>query len=324
MQVYISSCTPNGGIYRYELENDKMKLIDKTDVSEPKYTLIHDGRLYVLIKKPWSDSAICGIRSYKLESDGSLSEPSEILPTGGIGSCHLDINENGIYIANYYSGSVTRIYNGRISTVTHTGHSSDIFRQTHPYVHFVKALPNGDLLACDLGTDELVLYDKELKRLTQAKLKNGVGPRHLVTSNGGSDIWVLSEMGSTLTHVKRTEETLEVLEAIDLYPDRMREVVQTKSAAIRISKDEKVIYTSNRGFDVISMVDISTGVARLAGEVSSQGGSPRDFNISPDGRYLVVANETTGAALMSLYHRTPSVLEVYPLESPLCVTFGSL
>lgn len=322
MQVYVSSCTQNGGIYRYNIQDDRLIFADKTDVCEPKYTIIYRDRLYVLIKKPWSDSMISGIRSFAIASDGTLTDPSEILPTGGIGSCHLDINDNGIYIANYYSGSVTRIFDSKITTVTHTGHSTDIFRQTHPYVHFVKALPDSNVLVCDLGCDEVVLYTKELEKICAAKTPCGIGPRHLVTSNDGHDIWVLGEMGSTLTHVKYDGMKLETLETIDLYPDRMREVVQTTSAAIRISADENTVYTSNRGFDVISVIDISKGCARLVGDVSSYGGSPRDFNISPDERYLVTANEATGVALMKLEQKLPQLLDVYPLDAPLCVTFA--
>lgn len=321
MQVYVSSCTPDGGIYRYEFDRGELKFADKTDVSEPKYTYIYKDRLYVLIKKPWGDNIISGVRSYRISENGTLTEPSEILPTGGIGSCHLDINENGIYIASYYSGSVSRIHNGVIRTVTHTGHSTDIFRQTHPYAHFVKVLGDTNVLICDLGCDEVVLYDKELNRLGAAKMPLGTGPRHLVSINGDRDIWVLSEMGSTLTRLTYDGKSLEVGETVDLYPDRMREVPQTKSAAIRVSEDGKTIYTSNRGFDVISVVDISTGRARLCGEVSSGGGSPRDFNISPDGKYMIVTNEATGIALMSLETRIPELIRVYPIELPLCVTF---
>ncbi|MBQ7821421.1 MAG: beta-propeller fold lactonase family protein, partial [Clostridia bacterium] len=253
---------------------------------------------------------------------GSLKDPSDILPTGGIGSCHLDINEHGIYTANYYSGSVSRISGTDIRTVTHTGHSTDIFRQSHPYAHFVKVLNDTNVVVCDLGCDEVVLYDKELNRLSAAKLPSGTGPRHLVTAKNDGEIWVLSEMGSTLTKLTYDGRSLTVGDTVDLYPDRMREVVQTKSAAIRISSDETTVYTSNRGFDVISIVDISLGHARLCGEVSSYGGSPRDFNISPDGRYMIVTNEATGIALMSLEGKIPRITNVYPLEAPLCVSFN--
>ncbi|MBQ7822121.1 MAG: hypothetical protein IJ391_07550, partial [Clostridia bacterium] len=86
MQVYISSCTPDGGIFRYELEGDRLRFIDKTDISEPKYTIIYNDRLYVLIKKAYSDSAVSGVLSYRIDRNGALVEPTEIIPTGGIGS----------------------------------------------------------------------------------------------------------------------------------------------------------------------------------------------------------------------------------------------
>ena len=323
MQIYVSSCTKDGGIYRYDVTPGGLRFLDKTPLCEPKYTLIHNGRLYALKKQVWTDCAVSGIISYKIEADGSLTEPSEILPTGGVGSCHFDIASGGaIYTANYYSGSVSCIRGNEIITVSHTGHSTDIFRQTHPYAHFVRVLSDTNVVVCDLGCDEVVLYDKALTRLCAAKLPSGIGPRHLVTAKNDSELWVLSEMGSTLTRLTYDGVRLEVHETIDLYPDRMREVVHTKSAAIRISSDEKTVYTSNRGFDVISIVDISTSKARLCGEVASFGGSPRDFNISPDGKLLVATNEASGIALFSVDDRVPRLIKTYPLDAPLCVSFG--
>lgn len=320
MNVYISSCTKDGGIYRYEVLPDGLRFMDKYAAVEPKYTKTYNDRLYVLLKRAYFDSDISGIMSYKINGDGSLSEPDKIIPTGGVGSCALDINENGIYISNYYSGSVTRIYNGKIHTVTHTGSSTDIFRQTHPYVHFVKTLPNSNIVVCDLGCDKLVLYDKDLNRLSEANMPSGSGPRHLVSAPDGKTLWVLSEMGSALTKVLYEENTLTVLETVDLYPDRMREVPHTKSAAIRLSPDGKTLYTSNRGFDVISIVDISCGKARLMGEIPSEGASPRDFNITADGKYLVAANEATGVALFSLETKIPKLIATYDVLSPICVS----
>lgn len=321
MQVYVSSCTKDGGIYRYNIENDRLCFVDKTSVSEPKYTLLYKDRLYVLKKNAYFDCAVSGLVSYRIDEDGALCESSEVIPTGGVGSCALDINENGIYIANYYSGSISRICDGRIDTVTRTGHSADIFRQTHPYVHFVKVLKDTNIVVCDLGCDKVALYDKNLRFICEADMPKGTGPRHLVCSEDEKTMWVLSEMGSTLTSLAYDGKTLTSLQTIDLYPERMREVPHTKSAAIRILGN--TVYTSNRGFDVISIVDVSTDKMRLYPEVSCGGGSPRDFNISPDGKYLVSANETGTVTLFSLEKKTsPVLIDTVSVDAPLCVSFA--
>lgn len=321
MQVYISSCTREGGIYRYKIENDKLCFVDKTAVSEPKYTAVYGDRLYILKKTAYSDCAVSGLISYKIGDDGSLYDPSEVIPTGGVGSCSLDINENGIYIASYYSGSISRINDGRIDTVTRTGRSSDIFRQTHPYVHFVKVLKDTNIVICDLGCDKVALYDKDLSLISEVSVPKGTGPRHLVCSEDEKKMWVLSEMGSTLTSLTYDGKSLTEVQTIDLYPERMREVPHTKSAAIRLLGD--TVYTSNRGFDVISIIDVSTEKMRLCSEVSCGGGSPRDFNISPDGKYLVSANETGTVTLFSLEKpKNPKLIDTVSIDAPLCVSFG--
>ncbi len=322
MKVFVSTSSDEGGIYRFRINDEKLILEEVTKLPWVKYTRIYDGRLYALIKHYKGNESESGLVSYRLGENGELSDKSEIIPTGAEGACHLDINENGIYVAHYYSGSVSLIRNGRlVKNVKHEGHSVDIFRQTHPYAHFVKAMPDGNLLVCDLGCDEVVVYDPELVRLGTAKTPAGVGPRHLVLSPNGKTVWVLSEMGSTLTRMEYADGVLTAYETLGLYPDRMRELPHTKSAAIRVSNDGETIYTSNRGFDVISIIDVSSGSARLRGEVSSEGGSPRDFNISPDGKYLVCANEASGASLFDFDRKCPRYLSSVALELPLAVEF---
>jgi 6-phosphogluconolactonase len=54
----------------------------------------------------------------------------------------------------------------------------------------------------------------------------------------------------------------------------------------------RFLYSSNRGHDSIAMftVDQETGRHRLMGFESSQGETPRNFNIDPTGTLLLVAN----------------------------------
>jgi len=52
------------------------------------------------------------------------------------------------------------------------------------------------------------------------------------------------------------------------------------------------VYSSNRGHNSIAMftIDQESGRHRLIGLESSQGETPRNFNIDPSGNFLLVAN----------------------------------
>ena len=66
------------------------------------------------------------------------------------------------------------------------------------------------------------------------------------------------------------------------------------SAAIRLSRDEHFLYISVRGLNQLITVDLTQEKAAVADSVSSAGVHPRDFIISPDGRFLLIANRQEG------------------------------
>lgn len=70
------------------------------------------------------------------------------------------------------------------------------------------------------------------------------------------------------------------------------------AAEVRVSPSGKYVFASNRGpgGDSIAMFafDEGTETLSLVHVEPSRGEVPRDFTLSPDGRYLIVANQDTG------------------------------
>ena len=62
-------------------------------------------------------------------------------------------------------------------------------------------------------------------------------------------------------------------------------------ADVHVSPDGKFVYASNRGHDSIAIfkVDMCTGHLSLAGCVAAGGSTPRNFAITPDGEFVLVA-----------------------------------
>ena len=62
------------------------------------------------------------------------------------------------------------------------------------------------------------------------------------------------------------------------------------TSALRFSRDRSMLFASNRGHNSISCfrVDSHNGTLLRTSVVSLPGSFPRDFNLTPDGRFLLV------------------------------------
>ena len=94
-------------------------------------------------------------------------------------------------------------------------------------------------------------------------------------------------------------------------------------AALRLSPDQKLLAATGRGENVIALFSIGeNGMLAQLTEVSSMGDWPRDAQFSPDGKYLVCANQNsdtlTAFAVEDGHLEYRSELRV---PSPACVLF---
>lgn len=63
-------------------------------------------------------------------------------------------------------------------------------------------------------------------------------------------------------------------------------------AEIGISNDGKFVYCSNRGYDTLAVFKVLTdGKLQSVSYVTTYGKTPRHFSITPDDKYLIVANQ---------------------------------
>ncbi|NIS33577.1 MAG: beta-propeller fold lactonase family protein, partial [Actinobacteria bacterium] len=65
-------------------------------------------------------------------------------------------------------------------------------------------------------------------------------------------------------------------------------------ADVHVTPDARFVYGSNRGHDSIAMFAIGTdGMLTALGTVDTEA-RPREFDVSPDGRFVVVAGQDSG------------------------------
>ncbi|MHB1629975.1 MAG: lactonase family protein [Bacilli bacterium] len=226
----------------------------------------------------------------------------------GSGPCHLSLNSAGtrLVTANYAGGSVSLfsvLPNGHIGPevqrIAHHGKGVHPVRQTEPHPHAAVFDPTDRrVLVPDLGTDRVAVYEiggdhTRLSPLRKLRMPDGAGPRHIAFAPGGSHMYVINELNSTITvcaydsrdgviEPTQTVTTIHGDAPADNYP-----------AGVAVSASGEFLYASNRGQDSIAVfaVDRENGRLRYKEHVAALGKTPRHFTITPDGRHLLAANQ---------------------------------
>jgi len=285
-----------------------------------------------------------GVSAFGLdETSGKLTFLNE-QSSGGGGPCHLAVDQTGKWLltANYGSGSVATLplqADGLMgvpsATVQHQGSSVDAQRQTGPHAHFITTDPaNRLVLACDLGLDKVLVYqwDQDKGALTPndppwAMVKPGAGPRHLAFHPNGRLLFVINEMGSSLTSFAYDPKhgALRGLQTLSTLPEGY--TANNTAAEVRVHPSGKFAYASNRGHNSIAVFSIDAAKAKLAlVEIQpTQGRSPRCVTLDPSGHWLLAQNQDSDNIVVFRVDEdtgrlTPTGQEV-KVGSPVCLVF---
>lgn len=237
-------------------------------------------------------------------------------PTGGTLVPYLTMEPTGrmVVVPDYGGGFVCTFpiaadgaLEPRSSIVRDSGPlGPDAARQTQPYPLSVTLSPDDHFaLVCDLGLDRVLTYrlDHERRALIgaspafiDAPSGHGSGPRRGVFSPDGRYFYVADEMGNSVCGFAydAASGTLSTRQVISTLPPDFHG--STRVADIAIHPSGIFAYVSNRGSDTLALFDRSneTGALTFVEAVPSGGAVPRHFAVSPDGHWLVCANQRSG------------------------------
>ncbi|MBE5740829.1 MAG: lactonase family protein, partial [Clostridiales bacterium] len=228
--IYVLSCETvenGGGIYGYDL-TEKGELIQLAyfPCDRPMYAVKCKKGLCVLLRQPFEKKNFSGY----FYVDENLQTATEIKSTQGVVACHLCVDNADVYIVNYLSGNIVK--NGEI-ILQRTGKSMHPTRQTEPHTHFVDKTPDGYLAVCDLGTDTLAIYDKDLQLISEEKVPSGYGIRHLVFSKDGKYIYAVNELVPSISVFEYANGKAKPVNTVEIECKNEK----ANGAAIRLSAD---------------------------------------------------------------------------------------
>jgi 6-phosphogluconolactonase len=252
--------------------------------------------------------AIAGsMTSFTIGVDGNLTVLGRQPSPGG--ATYVSIHPSGshLFTAIPATGCVTVFSvdtEGRVgplsAMIQHKGRGVNTITLERPFPHSVRPDGTGKrVLACDMGLDRVLVYDFDAEKghLTPSphpytQLNSGAGPRHICVHPSNRFVYTVNEVDSTVSGFTYDAEAsaMRIIATVSTRPEGFDGI--NTGAQIIVHPSGRFLYSSNRGHDSIAMfaIDQATGRHRLIGFESSQGETPRNFNIDPSGMFLLVAN----------------------------------
>lgn len=326
------------GIYTYVLDGKTGVVTQKsvtTGVSNPSYLCLSSDKKFVYSVNESSEGSAANAFAFD-EASGKLTLLNRSL-TNGKGPCFISCTKNHVFTANYGGGSLSvfaRNADGSLSDlkqkIQHVGSSVNLERQAEPHVHQI-VINNNFVFTNDLGTDQVTVYQYHPKAVSNVltswdtlNVKPGSGPRHLAFSRDGKKAYLVQELDGTVSVLSVKNGTLELLQEISL----MSEPNQKAWAAdIHLSPDGKFLYATNRApaNNITCFYVLPNGRLENLFQVSTRGDGPRNFAITPDGKYVLVAHQFSNNIVIFERDKKTGALtdtgERIDVGAPVCVVF---
>ena len=291
--------TYSDGFYAYDFDQRAGEFVGegpvaKAEMPNPSYLAVRDSRVYAV-----SEVSAAGRYDVSLTATDGVSTGTYSLP-----ACVL-VRAEDIYVATdgtllavaNYSGGTLATYrlreDGSIAPldsllVSGTG-GPDLSRQADPHVHCAVFSPEGKhLFFSEFSADEIGRMDVYAGGVRgycrAASLHADYGPRHLLFDASGKHLYVIGELSGDITVFDYADGALTEKQVIKA--DRM----DARGAAdIHFSPDGKFLYASLRlRGDGIVVFEVGPGGLLNYVGYTATGPHPRNFNITPNGRFVLV------------------------------------
>lgn len=267
---FLYACTEtkmqqNGSLSAFAInaKTGKLTFLNKasTKGKNPVHVSVHKSNKFVVV----SNYTDAGIMLYSIQKDGSIHALEQ----------EIHFEETGSNIIKK--------------------------RQLKAHLHAAIFSPCGKFLFVpDLGTDNIrVFYFKAAKAKLEAfdliKTSPGSGPRHFVFHPNKKYAYCIEELSGTVSSYAYKKGKLQLIDSDFSYS---KQQASYGSSDIHISPDGKFLYASNRWYEEntisIFKINLKDGTLQLLKHQATFGDHPRSFVLSPDGKFLIVANQATG------------------------------
>lgn len=276
------------GIYRFSFDPVNGRITEPElfyEAPNAKWVCYHgDSMVFPIEKDEGAGACFLKLR------DGEVIQSEEILKERQT-PCYILQDGDNVYTANYHEGNVM-IYHldkGKPSLVMR------IENGARAGCHQILLHEAYFLVPC-LEQNRIRMFDREdgYRPADDLVFPEGSGPRHGVFNRDHSKFYVVSEWSNQLFVFQVQGGAFTLRQTASVLPEGWTGKSEAAAAAIRLSKDERFLYISVRGADIISVFDVSGEEAVTIQHASCKGAHPRDFILSGNEKFLLVANRFQG------------------------------
>jgi 6-phosphogluconolactonase len=282
------------------------------------------------------------ITTLAIGSDGTLSVKDRLVIGGG--ATYISTTPDGSHLLAALPGPRCLMVfpieaDGRLQPaadmVQLQGRGVNTITLERPFPHCVRPDATGQrALACDMGMDRVMVFDLDRDgRFAPSphpfvQLSSGAGPRHLWVHPNNRWVYTVNEIDSSVSAFRYDAESsaTRIIGTISTRPPGFEG--HNSGAQIVVHPSGRFVYSSNRGHNSIAAfsVDQESGEPHLMELVSTQGETPRNFNIDPSGHLLLVANANSDNLVSFRINQESGRLtptgHSAPCAKPVCVMFG--
>lgn len=257
--------------------------------------------------------------------DGAVKSSCEILKEKHT-PCYILQNGDYVYTANYHDGTVM-IYHmedgvptiiKRIENGVEAGCHQILLHETF-------------LLVPCLQQHRIRIFDMahDFCPAGEITFPEGTGPRHGIFNKTHTKLYMVSEWSNELFIYQVNGRSFELVQSCPLLQDRVLAQIshgiseetsggilaeasdsmpagtsdglsahelqgKTAAAAVRLSEDERFLYVSLRGAELLAVINVSNEAPDMVQYAPCGGKHPRDFVLSRGNRYVLTANRMQG------------------------------
>lgn len=334
----------DSGIYilRMNTSTGELSLVNSSPAIENPSFLVFDSIRSQVFSVNENENG--SISSFILDTISMTLRFLNTISSEGKYPCYISLDASGKFVltANYGSGNVAAFpihSDGKVGKATsihqHMGNGPIADRQEGPHAHMILPSPDGKFIySTDLGTDELYVYtlDTEKGSLIASgftiKTSSGAGPRHIAFHNVKPWGYVVNELNGTIESYLYDEKSGN-LNRFQIVSTRLQNDDRFAGCAdIHIHPSGLFLYATNRGDIneiVLFEIDQHTGKLSHRANYSSGGKTPRNFSISPDGKFLLCAHQNTNNIVVFRIEQATGKLspteETISIPAPVCLRF---
>lgn len=238
------------------------------------------------------------------ETTGALTFLNDVA-SGGTGPTHVSVDATGgsAFVANYGNGTISVFpiqSNGGLGAATQT-----LTAGANAHMIAADATNQSVFVPC-LGANYVAQYRFEPatgmltpNAVPTMATASGAGPRHIAFAPGGTHVYLINELDSTISALSLDAATGR-LTTIQTLSTRAAGATGTNTTAeVFVHPSGNFLYGSNRGDNNIAVFTINptTGMLTPASHTSTQGMTPRNFAIDPTGSFLYAANQNSDSVV---------------------------